>query len=284
MISRLVILGGSGFLGGVARRHAEAAGLRTHAYGSKDVDLLKESSLEAIRDKVDGETGILVASAVTPDVADDAAALSANLEMARNAARFFARRRPGLVLYLSSVSVYGRSSTNLAITEETPVDLDSNYARAKFEGEEIFRHAGLPLAVLRVCQVYGRADTHGSYGPTRFIRGILRERKVTLFGEGEDRRDHLFGEDAGRFIVRAVRERAEGVFNLATGTSHSFAEVLACLRRIAPAGFDVTRTPRSVPLVHQGFDIARLKARFPEESFTPLETGLRETWEALSGP
>jgi nucleoside-diphosphate-sugar epimerase len=284
-LSRLIVLGGTGFLGRVIGRHARAAGLEAELLGSRDADLSREGSLEAIRDRVDVHTALILASAVTRDVADDVASLNLNLEMARNVARFAARRPPCLLVYLSSVSVYGRSTSNLAITERTPVDLDSRYAKAKHGGEEILAGCGAALMVLRVCQVYGPTDTHVTYGPSRFIDGIRREGRLVLFGEGEERRDFLYEEDFGRLVVGMLRKRCAGTFNLATGQSRTFMELADALRRIVPTPFEVLRAPRKVAKVDQGFDIAALKDLFPGLSFTPLEQGLGETWEggALRG-
>jgi nucleoside-diphosphate-sugar epimerase len=277
VIRRVVILGGTGFLGQVAGRHSRAAGLEVELLGSKQVDLTREGSLDSVR--VDDRTAILLAAALTRDVADDDASLQANLAMARHVAQFARNRRPGLLVYLSSVSVYGRSRSNPATTEETPPDLDSGYARAKHGGEELLLQAGVPLSILRVCQVYGPTDTHVTYGPARFLDGIRRERKLRLFGEGEEQRDFLFEEDFGKLVLGTIQDLRSGVLNLATGTSRTFADAAAALQKIVPFPFEVVRVPRKVPLVHQGFDIARLRGFFPGFSFTPLERGLRESWE-----
>ncbi len=278
MISRVVVLGGTGFLGRVAGSYARAAGLGVDLLGSKQVDLSKEGSLDAFHDRIDERTALLMAAAISRDAADDDASLGLNLLMAQQVARFIRERPPALLIYLSSVSVYGRSSSNLAITEETPVDLDSPYARAKHGGEEILRDCGVPTTLLRVCQVYGPSDTHHTYGPARFLDGIRKGRRVSLFGGGEELRDFLFEADFGRMIVRVVESKATGTFNLATGKSLRFAELVEQLKKVVPLPFEVIRVPRKVPLVHQGFEIAKLRERFPGMTFTPLDEGLRETW------
>ncbi len=280
MISRVVILGGTGYLGRVIGRHAEAAGLEVDSWGSKQGDLCKPETLASLR--ADDHTAVVLAAAITRDVRDDDASMQLNLDMARNVAAFAQRRKPGHLVYLSSVSVYGRSKTDLGITEQTPVDLDSRYAKAKHGGEEILAESGVPLTVLRGCQVYGPTDTHVTYGPSRFIDGIRREGKLSLFGEGDERRDFLFEDDFGAVVQRLTSARATGTYNLATGQSRSFMDLAEALKRIVPSPFELVKAPRKVAKVDQGFKIDLLRSRLPGLRFTPLEEGLRKSWEGGS--
>ena len=43
-----------------------------------------------------------------------------------------------------------------------------------------------------------------------------------LFGEGEERRDHVLVDDLGELVRRMVMHRSTGVLNGATGEVHSF--------------------------------------------------------------
>ena len=52
-----------------------------------------------------------------------------------------------------------------------------------------------PLAVLRPTLIYGAADPHNGYGPNRFRRLANEGTDIVLFGEGEERRDHVAVDD-----------------------------------------------------------------------------------------
>jgi nucleoside-diphosphate-sugar epimerase len=54
---------------------------------------------------------------------------------------------------------------------------------------------GVPLAILRPTAIYGAADTHNSYRLNRLLRLALREARITLFGRGEEERDHVYIND-----------------------------------------------------------------------------------------
>jgi nucleoside-diphosphate-sugar epimerase len=128
--------------------------------------------------------------------------------------------------------------------------------------------------VLRSTLVYGAGDTHNSYGPNRFRRQAAQEGRITLGGGGEETRDHLFVEDVAELLGRVLAHRSRGLLNLATGRSHTFADVAAGVAAQFPEPVAVVTTPRTGPITHRAFDITRLLSAFPGFVFTPLEAGL----------
>jgi nucleoside-diphosphate-sugar epimerase len=48
-----------------------------------------------------------------------------------------------------------------------------------------------PLAFVRPTLTYGIDDPHNGYGPNRFRRLAAAGKDLTLFGEGEEQRDHI---------------------------------------------------------------------------------------------
>ena len=131
-----------------------------------------------------------------------------------------------------------------------------------------------PFAVLRATLVYGAADSHNSYGPNRFRRMARKDGMITLFGEGEERRDHVLVDDVARLALEVLRRRSEGLLNVATGRSVSF----MALARLVAAHFEtpveIRTTPRQTAVTHRHFDVSALRRAFPEFAFTTLEEGL----------
>ena len=88
-----------------------------------------------------------------------------------------------------------------------------------------------------------------------------------LFGEGEERRDHVLVDDVAELAVRVLAHRSRGVLNVATGTVHSFRALpkersFSRSTRLRSAG-----SPRRGPMPHNGyrpFDIAAVRAAFPD--------------------
>ena len=134
-----------------------------------------------------------------------------------------------------------------------------------------------PLAILRVTLVYGANDPHNGYGPNRFLRQASSGKDIILFGEGEERRDHVWIEDVAELVFRVLAYGSCGILNIATGSVYSF-------RRIAEKAIEFNRNkvsllsqPRQGPQPHNGyrpFDTTALRSAFPDFTFTPLFEGM----------
>jgi dTDP-glucose 4,6-dehydratase len=223
------------------------------------------------------------ASALTPDRGQTPATLLANTAMAANLAAYLEGRRLGWLVYVGSDAAYGFGEP--PVTEETPVAPAGYYAVGKYVGERVMegaaRAGGTPLLTLRVTGVYGPGDPHASYGPNAFARSLARDRSVRIFGAGEEERDHLYVEDAARAIAGLLRCGADGVYNLATGQSQAFAEVVKTIRDLVPYEVTVTSAARKGPITHRRFDTRRLTRALPDLQFTPIREGLRATLAAF---
>jgi nucleoside-diphosphate-sugar epimerase len=203
----------------------------------------------------------------------------ANMAMVTNVAKALAGRALGLCVYVSSDAVYGFDVN--PITEATPVSPGGYYALAKYAGERVMeyaaRAAGVPLLILRLAGIYGPGDPHGAYGPNAFARSLAKDRSLRIFGDGEEERDHVYVDDVAAVIVLLLRLRATGVFNVATGESRPFVDVVKAIRGLVPYEVAVTHAPRAGAITHRRFDTARLYRSLPGFAFTPFDEGLRAT-------
>lgn len=274
---RVVILGATGFLGRALQACLSPVEVVSHS--SRTLDMTRADALHGLDGVLDPGTALIFAAALTPDRGQTPATLLANVVMATNLAAYLDKRRPGHLTYIGSDAVYGFDADQ--VTESTPVAPASYYALAKYAGERVMdyaaRAAGVPLLLLRITGLYGPGDPHGSYGPNAFARSLAHDRTLRIFGDGEEQRDHLYVDDAGRLVVALLRSRATGLYNVATGHSRSFAGILGAVQGIVPYEFRVTRAPRAGAITHRLYDIARLAQAVPGFAFTPFEAGLRAT-------
>jgi UDP-glucose 4-epimerase len=240
--------------------------------------------LDTLATVLDSQTTLVFAAAQTLDRMEDCLDIfDANMAMALNVARLLATHPVRKCVYFSTVSVYGDRASNLALREDTPVAPATYYAAAKYAGEcilhQVAHTAGFPLLILRPCRVEGPGARYATYGPVYFIQSILRDGTVSLYGDGRERRDHLAIDDLVRIVGHLINGDYTGVYNLASGQSHSYLEILACLRRVIPQEFAVHFRPRTRPLIHQQFDIGKLLHAMPQCQFTPLIERLRATYD-----
>jgi nucleoside-diphosphate-sugar epimerase len=142
------------------------------------------------------------------------------------------------VVYSASSSAYGRKSDYLidqgqGLHEDLPTDCLNPYSMSKKAGEEIMdvyhRLYGLSTVSLRYFNVYGpRHQEEGRYATVIAIfRKQLREgQRMTIVGDGEQRRDFTFVGDVVRANMMAMMNwNATGVYNIGTNKNHSINEL-----------------------------------------------------------
>lgn len=286
MSSKVVILGSTGLIGAaLSEALQQRSNLLVEGYHTSILDLTSPACTDRLCKLVDDEA-ILIVTARSRRAQGQFESFLDNIAINTNVARVLSKQRVKKCLYFSSLSVYGDTTTSLSITEETAIAPTSLYGIAKFAGECVVKlaaeRAGIPLVVFRPCMVYGPGDTSRAYGPARFIESILREGKVCLFGGGADLRDYLFIRDLVEITIQFIFGDQHGTYNLATGCSHSFQEIIACLRNVVEREFDVIHEDRDRPKVDQRISPAKLLAILAGFRFTDFEQGLAETYKFFS--
>ncbi|HYR89129.1 MAG TPA: NAD(P)-dependent oxidoreductase [Terriglobia bacterium] len=281
---RIVLLGANGFVSRELRRVFDQAGVAHIAVGSDQVNLIDASAADQLVDIVRPHDSVVFASALTPDKGRDNATLMKNLRMGDNVCGFLSKARCGHMLYISSDGVY--HSRSHLINEESPCETDDLYAISHIVREKLLVHAcqkaGVPLAIVRPCAIYGPGDTHNSYGPNRFIRTAIKEGKITLFGGGEECRDHIYVRDVAEIILRCLMQGSAGVLNVVSGRAWSFREVAEFVAASIGGKVIIEARPRATAVTHRHFDVEALIRAFPDFRPTPLDIGIGQTVEGMS--
>lgn len=281
---RVVVVGASGFVGRDLVRHLTEQGIETLALSSTDVDLERPESVEALRGIVREQDALVVVSAITPDKGKDSATLMRNLTMGQNLSAFLEGAKCSHMAYISSDAVYADDAN--PVRENSCCDPSSFHGLMHLVRERMFASAvqrsAVPYLCLRPCAVYGAQDTHNSYGPNRFLRDALKEHKIKLFGQGEEKRDHVYIRDLSRLTALGLSHRSEGVLNVATGRSVSFFEVAEMAARVCGGDVQIEGSPRANPVTHRHFDVSALYHAFPEFRLTALEDGLADSFRELT--
>jgi nucleoside-diphosphate-sugar epimerase len=286
MSGKVVLLGATGFLGQAIAAALTTAGSTVHGFSSKTLNLTDRAAFGVLDPLAGPESTLIFASAVTPDKGRTVDALDANLQMAMNVGRYLESHPFGKVAYVGSDAVYPMGDE--VVTEASAVEPADFYALAKYAGERVLANVcgatKIPLVIVRPTGVYGPGDTHNSYGPNRFISQIQSDGKVSMFGEGDDIRDHVYLDDVAAAIVAlAAAPDATGVFNVASGESRTFGSIVEQLQALSPVPFEVANLPKSGGTSRRDFDISRLRAAVPGLTLTPFEDGLKRTVAARLG-
>ncbi|ADQ68699.1 nucleoside-diphosphate-sugar epimerase [Halogeometricum borinquense DSM 11551] len=144
------------------------------------------------------------------------------------------------VVYASTSSIYGSrtepSPESMAIEARTGYEA-SKLAREQY-AEYFYNHYDLTLAGMRFFSVYqgfGGAEEHkGEYANTvaQFTEKIANGEQPELFGDGSQTRDFTHVDDIVRGLVLAAEHELNGVYNLGTGESYSFNEMVAMINEV----------------------------------------------------
>jgi nucleoside-diphosphate-sugar epimerase len=273
----VVVMGAGGFVGSAIAARLAGDGVPVLALGRNDVDLMAEDAAARLARLLGPEDAFVAVAARAPCRNSDM--LVENMIMARAMTRALAAALVAHVINISSDAVY--ADLPEALTERSPAAPGSLHGAMHLAREQMFRaEVKAPLVMLRPTLLFGAGDPHNGYGPNRFRRQAARGEDIVLFGEGEERRDHVFIEDAAALVVQALYRRSTGVLNIASGEVRSFREVAETVVRLSGRRVAVKGTPRSAPMPHDGyrpFDITGLRAAFPSFRFTAFEEALRRS-------
>jgi len=269
---RVVILGACGFVAGASAARLTHAGVPVLALGRAELDLAAPGADKLLAARLRPTDALLFVSAKAPCKTPDL--LMENLAMARNVVTALADSPVAHLVYVSSDAVYGESET--LVRETSPTVPTSMHGLMHVAREGLLRFGTkVPLAILRPSLLYGAADPHNGYGPNQFGRLAAEGKPITLFGAGEEQRDHVLIDDVAEIVYRVLARRSTGVLNIATGKSLSFRAVAALVAGRTSAPVEIIDTPRRNPITHRHFDITTCLQAFPDFACQAIEAGLR---------
>jgi UDP-glucose 4-epimerase len=236
---KVVVTGGAGFIGShvtdefVARGH-EVIALDNLSSGKKEnldprvrlaqLDIRSPEAAQLIeREKPDVICHLAAQMDVRKSVEDPRFDAEANILGIINLLEA-ARKVPVKKFIFSSTggAIYGEQDYFPA-REDHPHRPVSPYGVSKASGELYLGYYrvqyGLKTVALRYANVYGpRQNPHGEAGVVAiFSQRLIGGKPCTIFGEGKQTRDFVFGKDVARANYLAFEKDAVGAFNIGTG-------------------------------------------------------------------
>jgi nucleoside-diphosphate-sugar epimerase len=199
---------------------------------------------------------------------------------------------PGVtIVFPSSRLVYGKPRS-LPVNEDHPVAPESIYAAHKLAVENyhlIYGHLyGLKTTVLRISNPYGpmQAGEPRAYGiANRFIQAAVAGEAITLFGEGNQRRDYLYIDDLVDALLKAAcTEQARGrIYNIGDAASTTLLG-LAQMAIAAAGRGEIVHVPwpeeyRAVETGDYQSDIGRAERELGWRPVTAIREGIERTVE-----
>ena len=191
-----------------------------------------------------------------------------------------AARRPSLA-YASSSSVYGRN-TKIPFAETDTVTKPANlYGASKFMNEQLaaaFHHLyGLRTVGLRFFTVYGpwgRPDMAAFL----FTRAIELGKPLTLYNNGEMRRDFTYIDDIVDGIVRSMQYCADAaaVFNLGNNEPVELMHFIQTIEAELGTKAQMRHKTSTAEIKETYADITKAETLLGYEPKTSIEEGMRK--------
>lgn len=194
-------------------------------------------------------------------------------------------RRLKKFIYASSSSVYG-DAEQLPVAELSSTNPISPYGVSKLAGEHLaclyYKGYGVPAVSLRYFTVYG-ARQRPDMAFHKFIRAVIREEEIEIYGRGEQTRDFTFISDAVEANLQALKNGIDGeVYNIGGGSRVSLIECVRIIEKIAGKKADLRFTePQRGDAKHTYADVSKAKKDFHYSPQVGVEEGIREHYNWL---
>lgn len=278
---RVVLLGARGFIGSELARQLKTQSIPTLSVTSQQLDLTAAGSAPSLAHLLFPTDTVVMLAALTPDKGRDTATLLRNIAMMQSVCTALSNSGCAHFVYFSSDAVYNSAISR--VSEDTPAAPQDLYGVMHLARECMARSfEGGPVLVLRPTLVYGCQDSHNAYGPNRFSRAAKDSGRITLFGSGEETRDHIAVEDVAALTVRCLLAQLGGILNVATGVSTAFHAVANLVAAHSPQPVEIVGTPRTNPITHRHYDITRLIKAFPDFRCMALPDGIARMQHSLN--
>ena len=225
-MSKVLVVGGAGYVGGYLTDFANAQGHEVRVFDKllyedaflKSVDFVYGDILDmkALKPHLDWADVVVWLAAF---VGDPACALNPELTMNTNveSIKSLVSNFDGRIIFPSTCSVYGAQLGEL--TETSDLNPLSLYAESKIAAEKVLLSAPNETLIFRLGTLFGLSDTYARLRVDLVLNVLtiraVREGHMSVFG-GQQFRPLLHVRDVATAMVPQIDTKSTGVYNLHT--------------------------------------------------------------------
>ena len=185
----------------------------------------------------------------------------------------------------SSSSVYGNQSN--IMNEETSLTRPvSPYGVTKLAAENLanlyFKNYKIPTVSLRYFTVYGPKQ-RPDMAFTRFFNSIIKDKKLSIFGNGEQTRDFTYVDDIVKATINAATSDSVGeIFNVGGGSVFSLSQIIEFMKEITEKEFEIDfNAEQKGDVKHTSADISKAEKLINYKPNTDIKYGLTQQYEYI---
>lgn len=252
---------GAGQVGTFAARYIQQAGERVTAadispaagyfgrFGPKhgvpnlEVDILNEELLAHVIKASAADKIVLSAGPIgSACLSDKSKAWKVNVDGPRAVAEASVRLGVKRLVFISSLSVYGRF--NGPVKETAKIEPCSEYGKTKAAAEaalETYRNKGLDVRIVRPCGIYGPIRLGSGSQSARFIEAALlsaiRLRRLNIRSSADASDEYLYVKDLAEAIAKVALTEATNsdyIFNVGSGKRTCAKDIGQAIQELVP--------------------------------------------------
>jgi len=274
----IIILGSRGFVAQSLKNFLIKKNKKPLAIGKSQINFLKENSFDKLKKILKNKKNytLVITSSIAP--AKNLDDHLDNMKIISNIIKGIDIKNVKKIIYISSDAVY--SDTKKKITENSLTEPTSMHGLMHLHRENLLKNFFYKkLLILRSTLLYGKNDTHNSYGPNRFMRNLIKNETISLFGKGEERRDHVYIDDLIKIIYMSSQKKITGIINIVSSKIVSFYNLAIKIKKIKKNYLKIKFIKRNGPMHHLGlrqFDNYKLKKNFKSFNFSNMDNNLKK--------
>jgi len=251
-MKKIIILGGSGFLGKLLINRLQKENFRVKTMiHLNDIDIktpkfkgniLSNSFIEKEISK--GDTIVNLIGQYSSDISDFT---NLNIIGGINLLNACVKKKVKRIILISTINVYGENMENSSKETDVITTKDS-YGVVKATTEKIYKDYsdtyGFDVTILRLSHIYGPNKKIGIISV--LLESVIKNKRYTLFNNGKQLRDFLYVDDVLDGIINAIKlpQSKFQVFNISSNIRYSLNDVVKIIENISHKKMKISLNPK----------------------------------------
>jgi UDP-glucose 4-epimerase len=204
---------------------------------------IRDKKLDKLFEKSDYIVHLAAQTGVIPSIDNPFKDAEINVLGTLNLLNYSVKHRIRKFIFSSSAAPLGEQIPPLD-ESKIPSPL-SPYGASKLSGEgyckAFYGSFGLNTIVLRFSNVYGIYSYHKGSVVAEFLKRIMDNKQIYIYGDGEQTRDFIYAEDLASVIIKAIEKSGIGgeIFQLGTGVETSVNQLVKYMKELITEKIDI---------------------------------------------